>query len=123
MIMEHTRRRPLLGGIATTAAVGIRAACASSSASFNSALGGFEHANAHFLQLCRRPARDEEVNASCQATERAYQDLIATPAPDFRTVSAKLDAIVARRDDSPIPEGEIEMVAQDMRRLVAGRAR
>lgn len=87
---------------------------------FDARLAAFKQANAHFLRICDSPGfTDDEGEAACHAAGRAYDELIATPAPDFRATTEKLAALCVWSKGCRIEEHEVLLICADAERVLA----
>lgn len=118
-------RRAILGAAialpALCAAPALSAKLAAPTASlFDVRLAAFKLANAHFLRICNDDnSTDDEGEAACHTAGRAYDDLIATPAPDFRATTEKLAALCVWSKGCRIEEHEVLMICADAERVLA----
>ncbi|WP_426265138.1 hypothetical protein [Sphingomonas sp. PWP1-2] len=117
-----TRRAVLGAAIAlpALAASSVHAAPTLEASTFNERLEAFKRANAAFWRLSNTACcSDSEIDAACSAAGRAYDNLMATPAPDLRATVEKLNALAVWSEDCEIPPEEVLMIFSDAKRVLA----
>lgn len=91
-------RRAVLGAalaLPALAAGSLHAAPTLGASTFNERLEAFKRANAAFMCACDTAGcTEDELDAATEAAGRAYDALIAAPAPDFRATCQIEDAEV-----------------------------